>query len=160
MRKRLDELREIEHLLVEETQEDILADEALSLLFQLEIFEELPGVGLISGALLNLIFIRRVEITARHVFQERWVADNGKVHIIKPAAVHARHLMHGWRGALGRMAYSSCYSVAFGVTLPVYFIASLGRSMEMSVVGVVDQAATMAGSSLSSPNGAASPALA
>ena len=49
-RKRLDQLREIEHLLVEETQEEILADELLSLLFQLEIFEEVPGVGLISGA--------------------------------------------------------------------------------------------------------------
>ncbi len=49
-RKRLDQLREVEHWLVEETQEDILADEALSFLFQLEIFEEVPGVGLISGA--------------------------------------------------------------------------------------------------------------
>ncbi len=69
-RKRLDQLREIKHLLVEETQEEILADEALSLLFQLEIFEETPGVGLISGALLNLAFVRRIDITARRVFQE------------------------------------------------------------------------------------------
>ena len=69
-RKRLDRLREVEHLLVEETQEEILADELLSLLFQLEIFEEVPGVGLISGALLNLFFIRRVNVTARRVFQE------------------------------------------------------------------------------------------
>ena len=48
-RKRLDQLREIKHLLVEETQEEILADEVVSVLFQLEIFEEVPGIGAISA---------------------------------------------------------------------------------------------------------------
>jgi EcsC protein family len=132
-RKRLDQLREIKHLLVEETQEEILADEALSILFQLEIFEEVPGVGLASGALLNLAFVRRVDITARRVFQERWLEDNGKVHIIKPAAVHDRHLVHGWRGAFGRVVYSGFYSVGFGAGLPVCIVASLFRSMDHSV---------------------------
>lgn len=126
-RKRLDQLREIEHLLVEEAQEDILADEAMSLLFQLEIFGEVPGVGLFSGALLNLFFIRRVDITARRVFQERWLEDNGKVHLIKPAAVHERQLAHGWRGAVGRMAYSGCYSAVFAASFPAYFVVSLFR---------------------------------
>jgi EcsC protein family len=157
-RKRLDQLREIKHLLVEETQEEILADEALAILFQLEIFEEVPGVGLISGALLNLAFVRRVEITARRVFQERWLEDNGKVHVIKPAAVHARHLAHGWRGAVGRAAYSGCYAVAFGVTFPAYFLASVARSTEKSLVEAVDRAASMAGSSVSSSEGVAAPA--
>jgi EcsC protein family len=126
-RKRLDQIREIKHLLVEETQEEILADEALSVLFQLEIFEAVPGIGLISGAVLNLAFIRRVDITARRVFQERWLEDNGKVHVIKPAPVHDRHLLEGWKGALGRAAYSGLYSIGFGVTLPVCFATSLFR---------------------------------
>jgi hypothetical protein len=127
-RKRLDRLREVEHLLVEETEEEILADELLSLLFQLEIFAEVPGVGLISGALLNLLFIRRVDITARRVFQERWLEDNGKVHVIKPVDVHASQLVHGWRGAVGRLAYSSCYATSFGVSFPAYVVRSLFRS--------------------------------
>jgi hypothetical protein len=126
-RQRLDQLQEIKHWLVEETQEDILADEALSLLFQLEIFEELPGIGLVSGALLNLAFIRRIDITARRVFQERWLKDNGKVHYIKPAEVHERHLVAGWRGAFGRVAYSGVYSVGFGASLPVYLAGSVLR---------------------------------
>jgi len=127
-RKRLDRLREVEHVLVEETEEDILADELLSLLFQLEIFEEVPGVGIISGALLNLFFVRRVDITARRVFQERWLEDNGKVHVIKPAVVHASQLAHGWRGAVGRLAYSGCYAASFGLSVPVHLVGSLFRS--------------------------------
>ncbi len=157
-RKRLDQLREIKHLLVEETQEEILADEALSILFQLEIFEEVPGVGLVSGALLNLAFVRRIDITARRVFQERWLEDNGKVHMIKPADVHKRHLVHGWRGAFERVAYSGFYLVGFGVSLPVYLVASLVRSAETSVAEAVDRAANAAGLSLGSTDGAAVPA--
>ena len=157
-RKRLDQLREIKHLLVEETQEEILADEALSVLFQLETFEVVPGIGLISGALLNLAFIRRIEITARRVFQERWLEDNGKVHVIKPAHVHDRHLVHGWRGAVGRVAYSGFYSIGFGATLPVCLIASLFRSMDHSIVDALDGAAKMTGLPLSAPAGAASAA--
>ena len=57
-------------MLIEETQEDILTEEALSFLFQLEIFEDIPGVGTLSGAVLNWLFMRRVEETARMVFEE------------------------------------------------------------------------------------------
>ena len=49
-RQRLDDLHQLEDLLIEETQEDIVAEEILSLIFQLEIFEEIPGIGAISGA--------------------------------------------------------------------------------------------------------------
>jgi hypothetical protein len=152
-RKRLDQLREIEHLLAEETQEEILADEALSVLFQLEIFEAVPGIGLISGAALNLAFIRRVDITARRIFQERWLEDNGKVRVIKPAPVHERHLLEGWGGALGRAAYSGLYSVGFGVTLPVHFITSLFRPMDHSIAHGVSQALGVTASPVSYSEG-------
>ena len=95
-RQRLGQIRELEDLLLEETQEEILAEEALTFLFQLEEFEEVPGVGAISGALLNLAFMHRVDVTARRIFQERWLRDNGKRAEIAPAEVPARQLAIGW----------------------------------------------------------------
>lgn len=70
-RKRLDEIHELEDVLIEGMQEDLLSEELLSILFQLEIFESVPGVGAISGAVINLAFMNRVATTAHHVFQER-----------------------------------------------------------------------------------------
>ena len=128
-RQRLLDLKQIEELLLEETQEEILAEEAISLLFQLEIFEEVPGVGMISGAVLNLWFIRRVNRTARHVFQERWLAANGKVDVIEPAPVHERHLATGWSGVFGRATNSAIYSLGYGAAIPVHLVGSLLRSI-------------------------------
>ena len=116
-----------------ETQEEILTEELMSFLFQLEVFEPLPGVGVISGALLNLAFMHRVDVTAQRVFQERWLRDNGKVGAIAPASVSARHLATGWAGALGRVAYSGCYGLGFGVALPVYAVAALFQPMQNAV---------------------------
>src|SRR5205823_4310250 len=84
-RSRLSQLRELEELVLEETHEEVLAEEVLAFLFQLEAFEEVPGIGAVSGALLNLSFMHRVDVTARRVFQERWLSDNGKVREIAPA---------------------------------------------------------------------------
>ncbi len=124
-RKRLEQLRELEDLLIEETQQEVVAEEALSLLFQLEIFEEIPGVGAISGALLNLAFMRRVDQTARRVFQERWLRQNAKVHTILPAPIHDRHLAGGWAGTLGRALYSSSYSLSFVVAVPAWILVKV-----------------------------------
>jgi hypothetical protein len=140
-RQRLGQIRELEDLLLEETQEEILAEEALTFLFQLEEFEEVPGVGAISGGLLNLAFMHRVDVTARRIFQERWLRDNGKTGEIAPAEVASRQLATGWNGALGRAAYSGCYSVSFGVTFPIWMVASLFRPMNNAVTrGVRDGA--------------------
>jgi hypothetical protein len=129
-RQRLEDLRQIETMLLEETQEEILGEEALSFLFQLELFEPVPGVGMISGAVLNLFFMRRVDRTARHVFQERWLADNGKVAVIAPATVHDRHVAGGLSGVLGRATYSGLYALSYGAALPVHFAGSLFRSID------------------------------
>ena len=133
-RRRLDQLREIEDLLIAEYQEDLVTEELLSFLFQLEIFEDVPGVGTVSGAVLNWEFMRRVGETARMVFQERWLKNNGKVHAIAPAEVHPLYLATGWAGALNRVAYSGCYYLGFGVTLPVHAVASLLRPMDNALV--------------------------
>jgi hypothetical protein len=129
-RQRLSTLHELEDLLIQEAQEEIVAEEVLSFLFQLEIFEDIPGIGAISGALLNLAFMRRVDVTARRVFQERWLRDNGKVHVIAPAVVHERQVATGWAGAFGRAAHSGCYCLGFGVALPVYLVTSLLPSVD------------------------------
>ena len=71
--KRLDELHDLEDLLITETQEEIVSEELLSVLFQLEVFGGIPAIGAISGAALNLAFMRRVNNTVRRVFQERWL---------------------------------------------------------------------------------------
>ncbi|MFI5454309.1 MAG: EcsC family protein [Isosphaerales bacterium] len=128
--KRLEQLKELEDLVIEETQEEILSEEALSVLFQLEIFDGVPGVGVISGALLNLAFLRRVDRTAMRVFQERWLRDNGKIRTIAPAATHARDLAPGWSGAFGRAAHAGVYTLGFGAALPVCFVASLFKPMD------------------------------
>lgn len=128
-RTRLQRLRELEELVIEETEEDILTDEALSLLFQLEIFEEVPGLGAISGALLNAAFMRRVDVTSRRIFQERWLRDTGKVTEIEPAEAHPRLLAPGISGAMGRLAYSGMYAIGFGAALPVYAASALAGPM-------------------------------
>jgi hypothetical protein len=156
--ERVHKLRELEDLLIEETQEEIISEEMLSFLFHLEIFEEIPAIGAISGAVLNGLFIRRVVVTARMVFQERWLHDNGKVDWIAQAQVHPRYRM-GLAGALGRVAYSGCYGLGFGVALPVYAVASLLRPMDNALVrGLRDgaSAANQEAEKLAAWDGAAS----
>ena len=64
--------------------------------------------------------MRRVDVTARRVFQERWLRDNGKVQVIEHAAAPDRALAPGLSGALGRAVYSGIYCVGFGAALPLY----------------------------------------
>ena len=128
-RTRLHRLRELEDLIIEETEEDVLTDEALSFLFQLEVFEEIPGLGAISGAILNAAFLRRVDVTTRRIFQERWLRDTGKVAEIEPAEAHPRLLAPGISGALGRLAYSGMYAIGFGAALPVYAVSAMAGPM-------------------------------
>jgi hypothetical protein len=143
-RQRISRLRELEDLLLEETQEEIIAEELLSFLFQLEIFEEVPGVGVISGAVLNVTFMHRVDVTARRVFQERWLRDNGKITVIEPAESHPRALAAGWSGALGRAAYAACYGVGFGVAVPVCMVGLLFRPMNNALTRGLRDGATAA----------------
>jgi hypothetical protein len=134
-----------------------------SFVFQLEVFEDVPGVGAVSGALLNVGFMRRVEVTARRVFQERWLRDNGKVHEIKPAEAHARALAGGFGGAVARAVYAGCYYVGFGASLPAWYLASLfGAPGGPLARGARDGAAAAfaAADGLASSAGAPAPGLA
>ena len=124
-RYRLDQLHSLEEMIIRESQEEILADEVLSFLFQLEIFASVPGIGAISGGALNLAFMRRVDNTARRVFQERWLRANQKVASIAPAPATSRNLAEGWSGAAARAAHWGFYCAGFGLALPACFMASL-----------------------------------
>lgn len=142
--RRLEQLRQIEDLLLEETQEEILAEELTSFLFQLEIFEEVPGVGALSGAVLNWAFIRRVDVTARRVFQERWLRDNGKVKGIEPAKTLPQALAAGLIGTASRAAYSGCYYIGFGTTLPFWVVAAMVGSRDNALTQALREGATAA----------------
>ncbi len=144
-RQRVRELHELEDLMIEDAEQDVLTEEALSFIFQLEFFEEVPGVGLVTGAAFNWSFIRRVANTARMVFQERWLRDNGKVEAIEPAEAHERSVEGGWSGLIGRAVYSGCYGVSFGVALPVYAVAAWIGPMDNALVRGLRDGATEAG---------------
>lgn len=119
-------LREIEDLLLEEIQQDIVVEETASLLTQIEAFEDIPVFGAATGGLLNLSVAHRTDVTARHLFQERWLRDNGKVHTIKPAPDSGRiPTAHGWGGAFARAGYSTVYGLSFGAAFPVHLVSMM-----------------------------------
>lgn len=118
--ERLGNLRDVEDWLLEETQENILTEEAASILFQLEVFEDVPGIGAFTGGLFNLAFLHKINVTAQRVFQERWLRDNGKVDWIEPGPFLERHGTH----LVSRAAYTSCYYLGYGVSLPAFALAA------------------------------------
>jgi EcsC protein family len=83
-----------------------------------------PLVGDLTWILMDYDFIRRVDITARRVFQERWLRDRGKVTQIFPA--HESHRRSSVQGAVdlaAQLLYAGSYGVAFGVTIPLALAA-------------------------------------
>jgi hypothetical protein len=115
-------LREIEGLLIEEAEEQVLIEEAASLLTQVELFADVPVVGAAAGALLNLSAARRTSVTARRLFQERWLKDHGLVDHVEPLVAHGASA-HGWSGALTRTAVGIAYGAGFCTAFPVHLAA-------------------------------------
>ena len=73
---------------------------------------------------LDYAFVRRVDGTARRVFQERWLRANGKVESIPPAAESRRRgSIEGVVAAASEVAYVGAYGVSFGVTFPATLAA-------------------------------------
>jgi EcsC protein family len=132
-RRRLKRLRDLEDMVAEQTEEEIFVQEIVQFVFQLEIFEAVPGLGAISGALVNAEFMGRVDVTARRVLQEHWLRDNRKVQVIEPAAALDHTLAPGLSGALGRAVHSGVYYVGFGAALPVYLAGEVFSPMRGAV---------------------------
>ncbi|HWE35358.1 MAG TPA: EcsC family protein, partial [Isosphaeraceae bacterium] len=87
--------------------------------------EALPFVGDVSSIFLDYAFVRRVDVAARRVFQERWLRDRGKVESIPPDPIsHRRSSLEGVVNVAGELAYTGSYAVGFGVTFPAMLIGT------------------------------------
>ena len=116
----------------------------------------MPGIGIISGSVLNLSFMSDVENTAHRVFQERWLKDNGKIREIEPAIKPVHGTATGWAGLMGRGEVAPvCYGVTFAAALPVFAAAALGGNSGRTAVD--DREAWQKGRS--SPTGDRPPAF-
>jgi len=86
--------------------------------------ESVPVVGDVANLVLDYAFVRRADLTARRVFQERWLRANGKVESIPPAAESRRRSSIEGIAAVGsEVAYLGAYGVSFGVTFPAALAA-------------------------------------
>jgi hypothetical protein len=109
-------------------------------------FGAVPIVGDLTSILMDYDFVRRVDITARRVFQERWLKDHGKVEKIYPAAVSRRRSsIDGGADLLAQLTYVGSYGVAFGVAFPLALIARKAAAFDNPVVrgfkqGAIDAA--------------------
>lgn len=107
--------------LVMRTTRNMLAEEA---------FDFIPVVGTAVSFLFDCNFMHAVDETARRVFQERWLRDNGRVANIAPAAGMTRKSSFEEFGlALGQLMYTSGAILGFTFTLPGAVIRTLvGRT--------------------------------
>jgi EcsC protein family len=123
-RQRLGYLQVAQERVLGQTQEEMIAEELFALLFHMELFEEIPGLGAVTAGLLNLGFVRQVGQTAQRVFQERWLRDHRGVGLIEPsgAVTWNRGTLLG-RG-VSRAASSTFYCLGFTVALPASVVAS------------------------------------
>ncbi len=82
--------------------------------------EVVPIVGDAVTILLDYSMIKRVNRTARRVFEERWLRDAGKIDgEIAPAPPHPRDDALQTLGDLaGHAVYLTSFGVSFGVTVP------------------------------------------
>ena len=127
-------LKEVEDWMLRETEGQLVEDEAMDLLLQVEIFDDIPGLGAITAGLENYAFIHQAAEASRRVFQERWLQDNGKVEAIEPALDESLAGTGSWQsGLMSRLFYSGSYYISYGTTLPVWIIthalASAGNAL-------------------------------
>jgi hypothetical protein len=93
-----------------------------------------PLVGDVTWIMMDYDFIRRVDITARRVFQERWLKDRGKLTEIFPAqASRRRSSLRGGADLAAQLCYAASYGIAFGVTIPLALAARGLSSFENPV---------------------------
>lgn len=103
--------------LVARTSRNLLAEEALDLI---------PVVGTAVSFLFDSTFMHSVDETARRIFQERWLRDNGRITSIDPAGETTRNSSFGEFGlAIGQLMYTSGAILGFTCTLPAAFVRTL-----------------------------------
>lgn len=103
--------------LVARTSRNMVAEEALDFI---------PVVGTAVSFLFDCTFMHSVDETARRIFQERWLRDNGRVQAIEPVADVVRKSSFEEFGlALGQLMYTSGAIVGFTATVPAAFVRTL-----------------------------------
>jgi uncharacterized protein (DUF697 family) len=107
-----------------QSQEELIAEELFAILFHMELFEEIPGLGSVVAGLLNLGFVRQVGQTAQRVFQERWLRDHRGIGPIEPTGGVVWTGKPSLRRKLSRAASSTCYCLGFSVALPASVVVS------------------------------------
>jgi EcsC protein family len=107
------------------------------------VMEALPVLGEVAAVVLDYAFMRRIDIAARRVFQERWLRRRGKVIVIPPAqaGLRSQSLSVAWE-ATREVLYLGSYGLGFAATLPVAAAAiALKRTLpEPAMRGLKDGA--------------------
>jgi len=89
--------------------------------------EAVPMVGEVSSVVLNFAFVHQVDVTARRMFQERWLLEHGKIAPIAPSPfTRRRSSMAGFVRIGLELAYMGGFAAAFGLTFPILLI---GRTL-------------------------------
>jgi hypothetical protein len=98
-------------------------------------FGAVPILGDFTSIMMDYDFVRRVDITARRVFQERCLQEKGKVEEIFPAPTSRRRSsLEGGADLLAQVCYVGSYGIAFGITWPLAVVAKGAASFDNSVV--------------------------
>jgi hypothetical protein len=94
-------------------------------------FGAVPILGDFTSIMMDYDFVRRVDITACRVFQERWLREKGKVDEIFPAPESRRRSsLEGGVDLFAQLLYVGSYGVAFGLTLPLAIVAQGAASFD------------------------------
>ncbi len=99
------------------------------------VLDSVPFLGDLSNLVLDYAFVRRADITARRVFQERWLRTNGKVESIPPSPEsHRRSSLEGAVNVGSELVYVSAYGVSFGATFTATLAALAAQAIAPKVV--------------------------
>jgi EcsC protein family len=106
------------------------------------ILEAVPVLGDLVSIALDYAFMRRVDVTARRVFQESWLRDRGKVSKIFPASAGPRSsTILVARELLAETVYLGGYSLGFALTAPAALAGRLASYLPGPIVhGAVEGA--------------------
>ncbi len=103
-------------------------------------FEAVPFLGEVATLVLDYAFMRRVDIAARRVFQERWLRRRGKVLVIPPAeSVPVSRSFPVVLEASREVLYLGSFGLAYVATVPV---AAAGAVLKGALPATVVQGAT------------------
>jgi hypothetical protein len=110
--------------------------------------EAVPLLGDVVSVALDYAFMRRADLAARRVFQERWLRDLAKVEEIPPAPAGDRvQAMQTARELLTETFYLGGYGVGFVLTVPAAAAGLLASRLPGPVVrGATDGARDAAAS--------------